>query len=78
MRPGVVCVPHGWGGRMFDPVGGGEPTVVGANRNLLVDRHELDPLSQIPAMNSTAVSLTRVEVPLQNVPLVGADGAVIA
>lgn len=57
MRPGVVCVPHGWGSRIFDPVGGGEPEVVGTNRNLLVDNQKLDKFSQTPVMNSTAVKL---------------------
>jgi len=42
IRPGVVCVMHGWGGRVFDPVGGAGPERIGANRNLLTDRHTLD------------------------------------
>jgi len=60
MRPGVVCVPHGWGSRVFDPVGGGEPEAFGANRNLLVDNARIDPLSQTPAFNSCAVRLEAV------------------
>lgn len=60
MRPGVVCVPHGWGTRVFDPVGGGEPAAFGVNRNLLVDGTRIDPLSQTPSLNSTAVRLEAV------------------
>jgi formate dehydrogenase len=61
MRPGVLCIPHGWGSRIFDPAGGAEPVVHGVNRNLLVDNRRLDRLSQTPALNSVAVRLERVE-----------------
>jgi formate dehydrogenase len=37
MRRGVVCVPHGWGSRIFDPMGGETANAFGVNRNLLVD-----------------------------------------
>ena len=60
MRPGVVCVPHGWGGRTYDPAGERPPEALGANRNLLVDNVRLDALSQTPAFNSTSVRLERV------------------
>ena len=60
VRPGVICVPHGWGTRIFDPAGGAEPLSYGVNRNLLVDEARIDPLSQIPNLNSTAVRLERV------------------
>lgn len=59
MRRGVVCAPHGWGGRTFDPAGSGAPERLGVNRNLLVGNGRIDPLSQTPAFNSTGV---RVEV----------------
>jgi formate dehydrogenase len=59
MRPGVVCMPHGWGSRIFDPMRGGEPERFGVNRNLLVDNQRIDRLSQTPAFNSTAVRLER-------------------
>ncbi|MCW3041614.1 MAG: molybdopterin dinucleotide-binding region [Solirubrobacterales bacterium] len=61
LRPGVVCIPHGWGSRIFDP--GGDPAATrtfGANRNLLVDDVRLDRFSQTPALNSTAVRLDAV------------------
>lgn len=54
-RPGVVAVPHGWGARIFDPRGGGDPQQHGANRNVLVDRQALDFFSQTPAFNATPV-----------------------
>lgn len=56
-RPGVVSIAHGWGSRIFDPLHGGSPLQLGANRNLLVDRQTLDPFSQIPALNSTPVRI---------------------
>ena len=59
-RPGVVIVEHGWGSRVFDPAGGGEPAVLGANRNLLTARTEEDPLSQMSAFNETWVAVERV------------------
>ena len=58
-RQGVVTIAHGWGSRIFDPRGGAEPLVFGANRNLLVDREHIDPLSQMPSLNATPV---RVDV----------------
>ncbi|MFW2388662.1 MAG: molybdopterin-containing oxidoreductase family protein [Polyangiales bacterium] len=61
VRPGIVCIPHGWGSRVFNPAGGGEPIVYGANRNLLVDNRSLDPFSGTPKLNSTRVAVTRVE-----------------
>jgi formate dehydrogenase len=65
MRPGVVCIPHGWGSRIFDPRGGADPAAFGANRNLLVDGVRLDRFSQTPAFNSTAVRLEPVGAPAQ-------------
>src|SRR3546814_9893688 len=58
-RPGVVAIPHGWGSRIFDPKSGTQPRKLGVNRNLLVDRREVDPFSQIPALSAIPV---RVEV----------------
>lgn len=60
MRAGVVCVPHGWGSRIFDPAGTAEPESFGANRNLLVDNALVDRFSQTPAMNSVAVRLEAI------------------
>lgn len=57
LRPGVVCVPHGWGGRVFNPATGEAGTQIGANRNLLVDNTQLDAFSHVPIFNSTPVRL---------------------
>ncbi len=59
-QPGVVAIAHGWGSRIFDPRGGAEPVVFGANRNLLVDREHADPLSQTPSLNATKVRVERL------------------
>lgn len=59
-RPGVVIVEHGWGSRVFDPIGAGSPDVLGANRNLLTAATEIDPLSQMLAFNETWVALEPV------------------
>jgi formate dehydrogenase len=61
MRPGAVCVPHGWGSRIFDPAGGTEPRQYGENRNVLVSNLRLDRFSQTPALNSTAVRVELVD-----------------
>lgn len=57
VRQGTVCVEHGWGSRVFDPTGTVAATSFGANRNQLTDRRSTDPLSQVPAFNTTWVSL---------------------
>lgn len=54
-RPGVVTVAHGWGSRIFNPTSGEGPVTWGANRNLLVDRHQIDPIAQTPPFNATPV-----------------------
>ncbi|MGH9035250.1 MAG: molybdopterin-containing oxidoreductase family protein [Acidimicrobiia bacterium] len=60
IRSGVVCCEHGWGSRVFDPAGREEPVAYGANRNLLVNNRDIDPLSQTPALNSTPVRVEKV------------------
>jgi len=59
-RAGVVVIPHGWGSRIFDPTSGGEPIVFGVNRNLLINRTDMDPLSQTTPMNSSWVRVDPV------------------
>jgi formate dehydrogenase len=59
-RRGVVVVDHGWGSRIFDPRGGGQPQSFGAKRNLLVDGGPVDPLSQTSALSSAYVGVERV------------------
>jgi formate dehydrogenase len=60
VREGVVAIEQGWGSSVLDPVTGGKPDCFGANRNILVSSTDLDPLSQIPALNSQAVSVERI------------------
>lgn len=62
-REGVIIVDHGWGSRVFDPRGGGEPVSYGVNRNLLVEGAPVDPLSQTPALSSQYVGVERVSGP---------------
>ena len=60
VRRGVVCIPHGWGSRVFSPADGADPVVHGVNRNLLVDHRVLDPFAGTPNLNSTRVAVERV------------------
>ncbi|BBY31177.1 molybdopterin-containing oxidoreductase family protein [Mycolicibacterium sediminis] len=60
LRRGLVVVDHGWGSRIFDPSGGGEPQSFGVNRNLLVDGEGMDPLSQTSTLSATYVGLERL------------------
>lgn len=62
-REGVIIVDHGWGSRVFDPRGRGEPVSYGVNRNLLVEGAPVDPLSQTPALSSQYVGVERVSCP---------------
>lgn len=55
VRPGVIMIEQGWGSRVFDPTGLAEPVSFGLNRNVLVAPEDLDPLSQMPALNSQKV-----------------------
>ncbi len=54
---GVVCLEHGWGSRVFDPMNNGEALVQGVNRNLLIASDGADELSGMPNLNGTAVAL---------------------
>jgi formate dehydrogenase len=69
VRRGVAVMGHGWGGHTFDTQGAAQGanqkrTAVevqgGINRNLLVSAaaEDLDPLSGLPNLNGTAVSIT--------------------
>jgi formate dehydrogenase len=59
-RRGVLIADHGWGSRIFDPRGNGEPVCHGANRNRLIVGDKVDPLSQQPALSSSYVALERL------------------
>ncbi len=58
VAPGVVCIQHGWGSRVFSPVSKEEPLCFGVNVNRLVDNAAIDPFSGIPNLNSTRVKIT--------------------
>lgn len=55
--PGIVSIQHGWGSRVFDPVGGGDAQSYGVNCNRLVDHSAMDPFSGTPNLNSTRVAI---------------------
>lgn len=61
VRPGVVVMDHGWGSRLFDPetkeVHGDTRGVI---RNQLVSGDDLDPLTGVPRLNGTPVSIERL------------------
>jgi formate dehydrogenase len=59
VRPGVVVMEQGWGGRTVDPTAPMPPPVPGVNRNELVAGDELAPLSAVPLLNGTAVRVGR-------------------
>jgi len=68
-RPGVVTIAHGWGSRIFDPFSGDQPTALGANRNLLIDRTVIDPFSQTPSLNATPVRVEAADQPPRSAPV---------
>ncbi|MEP4147623.1 MAG: molybdopterin-dependent oxidoreductase [Halioglobus sp.] len=55
--PGIICIQHGWGSRVFSPANKEEPLCYGVNVNDLVDNAEIDPFSGIPNLNSTRVKI---------------------
>lgn len=58
---GVVAVAHGWGSQVYDPSGQQKTAPLGANRNELTSRHDIDPLSQLPIFNGTPVRIEPIE-----------------
>jgi formate dehydrogenase len=60
-RPGTVVIEHGWGSRVFDPLNGGAPDVLGVNRNVLTPVAQEDPLSFMSGFNDTRVAVERVD-----------------
>ncbi|MCK9504991.1 MAG: molybdopterin-dependent oxidoreductase [Porticoccaceae bacterium] len=60
VRPGVAVMGHGWGSHTFDPHHSGKVEFHGGvNRNLLVSnqKDQMDPLSGVPKLNGTAISI---------------------
>ena len=63
VRQGVAVMGHGWGGHTFDPKNPGKiDNQGGTNRNVLIsnESNETDPLSGVPKLNGTAISITPV------------------
>jgi formate dehydrogenase len=58
LRPGVAVMEHGWGSRTFDPRTGEGDAAGGQIRNRLVSAQELDPLSGVPRLNGTPISVS--------------------
>ena len=57
VRCGVAVMEHGWGYRTFDPKTGEGTYNGGVNRNRLVSNTDVDPLSRVPRLNGTRVSI---------------------
>lgn len=62
VRSGVAVMEHGWGYRTFNPGRGSSRHLGGVNRNLLVSNADVDPLSRVPRLNGTPVSIEPVAV----------------
>jgi formate dehydrogenase len=60
IRCGVAIMEHGWGYRTFDPKTGEGTYNGGVNRNRLVSNTDVDPLSRVPRLNGTRVSISLV------------------
>ena len=58
VRPGTLTLAHGWGSPLYDPASGEEVFRKGVNRNKLVADDDLDPLSGVPRLNGTPVTVT--------------------
>ena len=57
VRSGIVVLVQGWGSPLFDPATSAEVFRQGQDRNKLVSDHDLDPLSAVPRLNGTLVTL---------------------
>ena len=61
IRPGVVCLPHGWGHSMGGTQGSVAAARPGVNTNLLTDPMALDPLSGTSVLNGIPVTVEPVQ-----------------
>ena len=57
IRPGVVCLPHGWGHSLAGTRGSVAAARPGVNTNLLTDPMALDPLSGTSVLNGIPVTV---------------------
>lgn len=60
VRRGTVVLAQGWGSPLFDPRTSSEVFNRGNQRNKLVSDSDLDPLSAVPRLNGTLVSIARL------------------
>lgn len=60
IRRGVAVAAQGWGSPLYDPQTSTEVFRKGNDRNKLVGDADLDPLSAVPRLNGTPVSITRI------------------
>ena len=58
VMPGVVCMPHGWG--HDGTVGRTAAAEPGANCNVLIDRHIIEPLSGMSFLNGFPVRVEKL------------------
>lgn len=65
IRRGVVVLAQGWSSPLFDPKNSSEVFRRGQDRNKLVSDADLDPLSAVPRLNGTLVTIARIERTMQ-------------
>jgi formate dehydrogenase len=58
IRTGTVVMVQGWGSPVLDPASSAEVSRRGNERNKLVRDADLDPLSAVPRLDGTLVSIT--------------------
>ncbi len=61
IRRNTVVLAQGWGSPLYDPASATEAFRRGNERNKLVSDTDLDPLSAVPRLNGTLVSIIRAE-----------------
>jgi len=61
VRPGTLVIASGWGAALYDPVSGAEVFRKGIERNKLVADDDLGPLSGVPRLNGTPVTISAVQ-----------------
>ena len=60
IRAGTLVIAHGWGTPLYDAASLTEVFRRGNERNKLVSDTDLDPLSSVPRLNGTLVSIVRL------------------
>ncbi len=62
VRSGTVVIAHGWGSALLDPLTAQDVATSGSDRNRLVSSRDIDPLSAVPRLNGTLVSIARQQL----------------